>query len=141
MNDHRVREDCIRCHSLMDPLGFTLENFDSIGLWRTEDAGEKILATEVMYDGTKVEGPVGLRKWVLGYSDQYVRVATEKLLTYALGRGVEPEDMTIVRKIVSDASRSNYKFSSLVLGVAKSEPFRKNMKLLQSSTGTQKEGN
>jgi hypothetical protein len=144
MIDHRVREDCIRCHSLMDPLGFTLENFDSIGLWRTEDAGEKILATEVMYDGVKVEGPVGLRKWVLGYSDQYVRVAAEKLLTYALGRGVEPEDMTLVRKIVSDASRSNYKFSSLVLGVAKSEPFRKNMKLLQSSTetaGSRKEGN
>jgi hypothetical protein len=143
MLDHRVREDCIRCHALMDPIGFTLENFDAIGLWRTEDAGEKILASEVMYDGTKVEGPAGLRNWVLGYSDQYVRVATEKLLTYALGRGAEPEDMPLIRKIVKDASRNDYRFSSLVLGVVKSEPFRKNMKLQQTSigTGNRKEGN
>jgi hypothetical protein len=136
MIDHRVREDCIRCHALMDPIGFTLENFDAIGLWRTQDAGEQILATEVMYDGVKVEGPAGLRKWVLGYSDQYVRVATEKLLTYALGRGVEPQDMPLVRKIVRDSARNNYRFSSLVLGVAKSEPFRKNMKLQQTSIGS-----
>jgi hypothetical protein len=143
MLDHRVREDCIRCHALMDPIGFTLENFDAIGLWRTEDAGEKILASEEMYDGVKVEGPAGLRKWVLGYSDQYVRVATEKLLTYALGRGTEAQDMPLVRKIVRDAGRDNYRFSSLVLGVVKSEPFRKNMKLQQTSigTGNSKEGN
>jgi Protein of unknown function (DUF1592)/Protein of unknown function (DUF1588)/Protein of unknown function (DUF1585)/Protein of unknown function (DUF1587)/Protein of unknown function (DUF1595)/Planctomycete cytochrome C len=143
MLDHRVRQDCIQCHALMDPIGFTLENFDAIGLWRTEDAGEKILASEVMYDGTKVEGPAGLRNWVLGYSDQYVRVATEKMLTYALGRGAEPEDMPLIRKIVKDASRNNYRFSSLVLGVVKSEPFRKNMKLQQTSigTGSRKEGN
>jgi hypothetical protein len=143
MIDHRVREDCIRCHALMDPIGFTLENFDAIALWRTDDAGEKILASEVVYDGTKVEGPAGLRKWVLGYSDQYVRVATERLLTYALGRGVEAEDMPLVRKIVRDAARSNYSFSSLVLGVAKSEPFRKNMKLQTSmeTSASHKEGN
>jgi hypothetical protein len=143
MLDHRVRQDCIQCHSLMDPIGFTLENFDAIGLWRTEDAGERILASETMYDGVKVEGPAGLRKWVLGYSDQYVRVATEKLLTYALGRGVEPQDMPLIRKIVRDSARSNYRFSSLVLGVVKSEPFRKNMKIQQTSnqTGSSKEGN
>jgi hypothetical protein len=141
MLDHRVREDCIRCHSLMDPIGFTLENFDAIALWRTQDAGEKILGSEVMYDGTKVEGPVGLRKWLVGYSDQYVRVATEKLLTYALGRGVEAEDMPTVRKIVRDAARTKYSFSSLVLGVVKSEPFRKNMKVQQTSLGSQKEAN
>jgi hypothetical protein len=141
MLDHRVRQDCIRCHSLMDPIGFTLENFDAIGLWRTEDAGEKILGTEVLYDGTKVSGPAGLRQWVLGYKDQYVRVATEKLLTYALGRGVEPQDMPLVRKIVRDAGRTNYSFSSLVLGVAKSEPFRKNIKIQTTSIGSQKEGN
>jgi hypothetical protein len=143
MLDHRVRNDCIQCHALMDPIGFTLENFDAIGLWRTEDAGEKILASETMYDGEKVEGPAGLRKWVLGYSDQYVRVATEKLFTYALGRGAEPQDMPLIRKIVKDASRNNYRFSSLVLGVVKSEPFRKNMKLQQTSigTGSSKEGN
>ena len=144
MLDHRVREDCVRCHSLMDPIGFTLENFDAIGLWRTHDAGEEILATEVMYDGTEIKGPQGLRQWVLGYSDQYARVAVEKLLTYALGRGVEAEDMPLIRKIVHDAASTNYRFSSLVLGVAKSEPFRKNMKLQQSrleSASSQKEGN
>jgi hypothetical protein len=142
MLDHRVREDCIRCHALMDPLGFTLENFDAIGLWRTEDAGEKILASEEMYDGVKVEGPAGLKKWVLSYSDQYVRVATEKLLTYALGRGVESQDMPLIRKIVRDSARSNYRFSSLVLGVVRSEPFRKNMKLQQTSSQSgSKEGN
>jgi len=143
MLDHRVRQDCVQCHALMDPIGFTLENFDAIGLWRTEDAGEKILASETMYDGEKVEGPAGLRKWVLGYSDQYVRVATEKLLTYALGRGAQSEDMPLIRKIVKDASRNNYRFSSLVLGVVKSEPFRKNMKVQQTSIGTasSKEGN
>jgi hypothetical protein len=144
MLDHRVRRDCIQCHSLMDPIGFTLENFDAIGLWRTTDAGEKIAASETMYDGTKVEGPAGLRKWVVSYSDTYVRVATEKLLTYALGRGTQPEDMPLVRKIVRDASRNNYRFSSLVLGVVKSEPFRKNMKLQETSiqgTGRSKEGN
>jgi hypothetical protein len=142
MLDHRVREDCIRCHALMDPLGFTLENFDAIGLWRTEDAGEKILASEEMYDGVKVEGPAGLKKWVLSYSDQYVRVATERLLTYGLGRGVESQDMPLIRKIVRDSARSNYRFSSLVLGVVKSEPFRKNMKLQQTSIQSgSKEGN
>jgi len=143
MLDHRVRPDCIQCHALMDPIGFTLENFDAIGLWRTEDAGEKILASETMYDGEKVEGPAGLRKWVLGYSDQYVRVATEKLFIYALGRGAEAQDMPLIRKIVKDASRNNYRFSSLVLGVVKSEPFRKNMKVQQTSigTGSGKEGN
>src|SRR4029453_11139207 len=143
MLDHRVREDCIRCHALMDPIGFTLENFDAIGRWRTEDAGEKILASETMYDGEKVEGPAGLRKWVLGYSDQYVRVATEKLLTYALGRGAEPQDMPLVRKIARDAARNNNRFSALVLSVGQSQPFQRNMKVQETSVQTtgRKEGN
>ena len=144
MLDHRVREDCIRCHSLMDPIGFTLENFDAIGLWRTQDSGEPIRATETLYDGTKVEGPAGLRKWLLGYSDQFVEVAAEKLLTYGLGRGVEAEDMPLVRKISHDAARNNNKFSALVMGVVKSEPFRKNMKLQDTgiqNTSSKKEGN
>ena len=83
---------------LMDPIGFTLENFDAIALWRTQDAGEAIVGKEELYDGTIVEGPAGLRKWLLGYSDQFVRVTAEKMLTYALGRRLEPEDMPLVRK-------------------------------------------
>jgi hypothetical protein len=144
MLDHRVRADCITCHSLMDPIGFTMENFDGIGVWRTHDEGEFIAATETMYDGVKVEGPAGLRKWLLGYSDQYVRVAAEKLLTYALGRGLEAEDMPLVRKIAADAARSNNRFSALVLGVVQSQPFQRNMKMDETRTqsdNTRKEGN
>jgi mono/diheme cytochrome c family protein len=144
MLDHRVRQDCIQCHALMDPIGFTLENFDAIALWRTDDAGEPIKASETLYDGTKVEGPAGLRKWLVGYSDQFVSVAAEKLLTYALGRGLEPEDMPLVRKITRDAARNNNKFSALVMGVVKSEPFRKNMKIQETglkNTSSTKEGN
>jgi len=145
MLDHRVRQDCINCHSLMDPIGFTLENFDAIGLWRSkEDDGEAIPASETLYDGTKVQGPAGLRNWLLGYSDQFVEVATEKLLTYGLGRGVEPEDMPLVRKIAHDAARNGNRFSSLVMGVVKSEPFRKNMKIQETSiqnTDTKKGAN
>jgi hypothetical protein len=144
MLDHRVRRDCIQCHSLMDPIGFTLENFDAIALWRTTDAGETIAAKETLYDGTEVEGPAGLRKWLVGYSDQFVSVAAEKLLTYALGRGLEPEDMPLVRKITRDGARNNNKFSTLVMGVVKSEPFRKNMKIQETglkNTSSTKEGN
>jgi hypothetical protein len=144
MLDHRVRQDCIQCHSLMDPIGFTLENFDAIALWRTSDAGEEIKASETLYDGTKVEGPSGLRKWLVGYSDQFVSVAAEKLLTYALGRGLEPEDMPLVRKITREGARNNNRFSALVMGVVKSEPFRKNMKIQDTgikNTSSTKEGN
>lgn len=144
MMDHRVRQDCIQCHSLMDPIGFTLENFDAIALWRTSDAGEEIKASETLYDGTKVEGPAGLRKWLVGYSDQFVSVAAEKLLTYALGRGLEPEDMPLVRRISREGARNNNKFSALVMGVVKSEPFRKNMKIQETgiqNTSSTKEGN
>jgi hypothetical protein len=136
MLDHRkAGPACINCHRLMDPIGFTLENFDAIGLWRTQDQGETILGKETLYDGTPVDGPAGLRKWMLGYSDQFVRVASEKLLTYALGRRLDPEDMPLVRKIAKDAARNNNKFSSLVLSIAQSDAFQKNMLLRQ------KEGN
>ena len=144
MLEHRINEACVRCHSLMDPIGFTLENFDAIGLWRTEDSGEPIAASEILYDGTRVQGPVGLRNWLVGYSDQFVEVAAEKLMTYALGRGVEPEDMPLVRKIAREARLNNNKFSSLVLGVVKSDPFTKNMKLQETgipNPNPNKEGN
>jgi hypothetical protein len=142
MLDHRVRADCIQCHSLMDPIGFSLENFDGIGLWRTDDAGEPVKASETLYDGTKVQGPAGLRQWLVGYSDQFVEVVAEKLLTYALGRGVEYRDMPLVRSIARDAAGNGNHFSALVLGVVKSKPFQMNMKLQE--TGIQnkdKKGN
>jgi len=116
----------------MDPIGFALENFDGIATWRTEDEGNFINASVEIYDGTKINGPAGLRQAMLKYSPQFVRTATEKLLTYALGRGVEYYDMPLVRSIVRDAEKSNYRFSSLVLDIVKSEPFQMNMKIQSS---------
>jgi hypothetical protein len=142
MLDHRkAGPACINCHQLMDPIGFTLENFDAIALWRTQDAGETIVGKETLYDGTSVEGPSGLRSWLISYSDQFVRVSTEKLLTYALGRRLDPEDMPLVRKISKQAVVDNNKFSSLILGIVQSDAFQKNMLTTQTGIGKPKEGN
>ena len=128
MLEHRVCADCIQCHSLMDPIGFSLENFDGIGLWRSLDEGSPIDASAQVYDGTKISGPAGLRNWLATYRDQFAAVATEKLLTYALGRGVDYQDMPLVRAIARDAGRDGNRFSALVLGVVRSRPFQMNMK-------------
>jgi hypothetical protein len=129
MMEHRVRADCTQCHALMDPIGFSLENFDGIGLWRTHDEGIPVDAAGQVFDGTKIEGPAGLREWLAGYSDQIVQVVGEKLLTYALGRGLEYQDMPLVRSIARDAARLESRFSALVLGVVRSKPFQMNMKM------------
>jgi hypothetical protein len=128
MLDHRVRTDCAQCHQLMDPIGFTLENFDAIGLWRTLDESQAIDASSQTFDGTKIEGPAGLRSWLVSkYSNLFVEVATEKLLTYALGRGLEYQDMPLVRAIAR-GPHGDSRFSTLVLGVVKSQPFQMNTK-------------
>jgi hypothetical protein len=133
MVDHRVRADCIRCHRLMDPIGFTLENFDGIGLWRTKDEGTPIDNADTVYDGTKISGPQGLRQWIVdGYSDQFVEVAGEKLLTYALGRGVEYGDMPLVRSIARRTEKDGNRLSALVLAVVQSKAFQMNMKVKDS---------
>jgi hypothetical protein len=129
MEDHRVRPDCVTCHQLMDPIGFALEPFDAIGLMRTQDEGQPIDASADLFDRSRVEGPVELGQWLATrYDDQFVTVATEKLLTYALGRGVEYRDMPLVRAIAREAVKSNGRFSSLVTGVVKSAPFQMNTK-------------
>ncbi len=128
MLQHRVRQDCIQCHALMDPIGFSLENFDGIGVFRTDEDGTPVDASAKTYDGTTIDGPAGLRTWLLGYSDQFVEVVAEKLLTYALGRGVEYQDMPLVRSISHDAKRNDDHFSALVLGVVNSKPFQMNTK-------------
>ena len=128
MMEHRVRADCIQCHKLMDPIGFSLENFDGIGLWRSHDEGAPVDASAEVFDGTNITGPAGLRNWLATYHDQFVEVVAEKLLTYALGRGVEYQDMPLVRAIARDAGRNGNKFSALVLGVVRSKPFQMNMK-------------
>ena len=133
MLEHRVRRDCVQCHQLMDPIGFALENFDGIAMWRTLDEGNPIDANAQMYDGTMVSGPAGVRNWLMGYSDEFMQLAVEKLMTYGLGRGVEYQDMPLVRQITRDSIRQGNRFSALVLGVVKSQAFQMNMKMEATS--------
>jgi hypothetical protein len=125
MEQHRANPACAGCHKVLDPLGFALDNFDAVGAWRTlgED-GSPIDATGVLADGTKVNGPVDLRNALLSRPDVFVGTMTEKLMTYALGRGVEYYDMPAIRAIVHESARNDYRFSSLILGVVKSTPFQ-----------------
>jgi hypothetical protein len=126
MEQHRAKPACNACHGVMDPLGFSLENFDAIGEWRSRDryAGSAIDASGTLVDGTPVSGPVDLRKAVMKRPEQFVQTFTEKLMTYALGRTVEYYDMPVVRQIVRDAAKDNYRFSSIVSGIVKSAPFQ-----------------
>jgi hypothetical protein len=128
MEQHRANPVCASCHRMMDPIGFTLENFDGIGKWRTMQFAKKIDTSGQLTDGTNIDGVVGLRQALLRYSPQFVRTLTEKLLTYGLGRGVEYHEMPVVRSIIRDAGRSDYHFSSLVVGIVQSEPFQMNRK-------------
>jgi hypothetical protein len=128
MEAHRANPACAGCHKMMDPIGFAMENFDGIGKWRTKDAGQNVNASGQLTDGTKISGVVDLRNALLGYSPQFARTVTEKLLTYALGRGVEYQDMPVVRAIVREAAQKDYRFSALIDGIVKSEPFQMNRK-------------
>jgi hypothetical protein len=124
MERHRADPVCAGCHRLMDPLGFALENFDGIGQWRTAEDGARIDASGTLYNGVTVEGAVGLRQALVSHPDIFVGVMTEKMLTYALGRGLEYYDMPAVRKIVQDSRNRDFRFSSIVLGIVKSTPFQ-----------------
>src|SRR2546422_2329809 len=129
---HRKNEPCASCHKLFDPMGFALENFSADGSWRTKDGGDggvPIDASVELYDGQQVNGPSGLRNALMQYSPQFVRMVTEELMTYGLGRGVEYYDMPVIRSIARDASKNNYRFSSIVLGIVKSPPFQMRTKL------------
>ena len=127
MERHRDMEPCASCHRIMDPIGLALENFSADGQWRARDGaagGTPIEAEVELWDGTRVDGAVELREAVLRYSPQFMRMATEKLMTYALGRGVEYYDMPVIRAIVAGAARNDNRFSSLVLGIVTSAPFQ-----------------
>ena len=130
---HRANAVCASCHKVMDPIGLALENFDHIGKWRTQDGNTPIDATAQLVDGTKLDGPLALRRALLERSDVFATVATEKLLTYAAGRAVQYQDMPAVRTIVRDASRDRYRFSSLVLGIVRSTPFQMRTKAAQET--------
>ena len=125
MEQHRADPACASCHEVMDPLGFALENFDGIGRWRiTSEANTPIDASGVLPDGTQFEGPVGLRGLLVSRRQQFVMTVTERLLTYALGRGVENYDAPAVRKIIQEAAPSDYRWSSIIMGIVKSVPFQ-----------------
>lgn len=121
---HRANAVCASCHARMDPLGLSLENFDAIGEWRTMDRGHAIDASGVLLDGTKVDGPKQLRQALLAQKQQFVRTVTAKLLTYALGRGLEYYDAPAVRAIDRAAEADDYRWSSIILGVVNSVPFQ-----------------
>jgi mono/diheme cytochrome c family protein len=123
MEMHRKNPVCASCHQSMDPLGFALENFDGIGMWRTTDSGQAIDASGTLPDGKAFSGPGELRKLLLNHQDQFVQTLTRKLMTYALGRGVEYSDGPAVRRIARDAA-PDYRWSSIVLGIVKSVPFQ-----------------
>jgi hypothetical protein len=124
MSAHRANPVCASCHRVMDPIGLALENFDATGAWRSKDGEAPIDASDTLADGTKVDGPVALRQALLREPDRFVATLTEKLMTYGLGRGLDYHDMPAVRTIVRDAAASDYRMSSIVLGIVKSVPFQ-----------------
>jgi hypothetical protein len=124
LEQHRANAACAACHKLMDPIGLTLENFDNTGKWRTLDGKTPIDASGRLTDGTALTGPASLRQALLSRKDVFVTVFAEKLLTYATGRAMRPQDMPAVRAIVRGTAKDNYRFSSLVLGVVNSPQFQ-----------------
>jgi hypothetical protein len=139
MEEHRANPVCANCHALMDPIGLSLENFDAIGAWRTRDGssvtalGTPIDASGRLMDGTRVDGVVTLRSALLKDPEIFVGTLTEKLLIYALGRGLGYYDMPSVRAIVRDSAKQNYRFSSLIQGIVRSTPFQKRITELKSA--------
>ena len=127
---HCARPPC--CDTYLDELGFALENFDAIGEWRDVDAaGSPIDASAKLPDGTAFKGAVELRKVLLNHSDDFLTSLTEKLLTYALGRGLEAADAPAIRRIKREAARAHYSFSSLIQGIVTSTPFQMRMESSQ----------
>ncbi|HWF06861.1 MAG TPA: DUF1592 domain-containing protein [Bryobacteraceae bacterium] len=124
LEEHRKNPACATCHRVMDPLGFSLDNFDAVGQWRSKEAGLPIDASGQLADGTKITGVIDLRKALLAHPERFVGTMTEKLMTYALGRGLEYYDMPVVRGITRDAARNDYRFSSIVMGIVNSTPFQ-----------------
>jgi hypothetical protein len=125
LEKHRGNPVCASCHAQMDPLGFALENFDAVGRWRTTDDGNtRIDASGIMPDGTKFDGPAELRQALAGRRDEFARTVIEKMLVYALGRGLEYYDMPTVRRIQRDAAAADYRWSSLIQAIAQSTPFQ-----------------
>lgn len=125
MEQHRTNPTCASCHSRMDPIGFGLENFDAVGKWRTNDGESSIDPSGVLPDGAKFAGPGELKQIMLNRKNDFVRCLSEKLMTYALGRGISRTDKCTIDSMVQTAAKNNYKFSALVTAIVLSDPFRK----------------
>ncbi len=121
---HRVNAACAGCHQLMDPVGFALENYDAVGRWRTFEGGKPIDVSGGLPDGSEFDGVAGLQRALLSRPKIFTGVLAERLLTYALGRGVEHYDAPAVRKIVRAAQAEDFRFSSLIIGITSSTPFQ-----------------
>ena len=126
MEQHRANAACASCHKMMDPMGFAMENFDAIGRYRTMDGPYKLNFTGQLVDGGKFDGTAQLRQQLMRYSPRFVESLTERLLVYALGRGIEPVDIPVARGVVARASLKQNRFSELILGIVESQPFQMN---------------
>jgi hypothetical protein len=124
MAAHRANPPCAGCHKLMDPVGFALENYDAVGRWRSSENGTPVDSAGGLPDGSSFDGVDGLKKALLSRPEMFVSTTTEKMMTYALGRGVEDFDAPAVRRIVREANDHDYRFSALVLGIVNSVPFQ-----------------
>ena len=124
MEQHRQNPSCAVCHVRMDPLGFSLENFDAIGRWRTKSGGMPVDASAVFADGTPIDGIKGLRAFLLKNQDSYIHNFVSKLFTYGLGRQVDYRDQPAIRQIIRDAAASGYRWSSIIHGIVSSTPFQ-----------------
>lgn len=123
MEMHRANPVCASCHNKMDPLGFSLENYDAVGAWRTSFAGKPIDASAVLPDGTKFEGPAGLQNILMSRKEQFIEALTERMMTYGLGRGVEYYDMPAIREVRDRARRDDYRMNAIIMGIVQSVPF------------------
>jgi hypothetical protein len=123
MQEHRKNPACASCHQRMDPLGFSLENFDAIGKWRTVSDSEPVDAAAVLPDGTQFQGLNGLRTLLASHPDEFVRTLTEKMLSYSIGRVLESYDLPAVRQIARETAMHEYRWSSLIAAIVRSTPF------------------
>jgi hypothetical protein len=123
MEMHRSNPVCASCHTKMDPFGFSLENYNAIGAWRASDAGKFLDVSAVLPDGTKFDGPKGLQDVLLTRKDQFVEAFTERLMTYALSRGIEAYDMPAVRAVRYAAVKDDYRMQAIIMGIVQSVPF------------------
>jgi hypothetical protein len=120
---HRKNAGCAVCHVRMDPLGFSLENFDALGRWRTVSDGSPIDASASLPDGSRFDGVIGLRALLVSHQEDFVRTFTNRLLVYAIGRGTEYYDWPAIRKVVREAEGDDYRWSAIIMGIVRSVPF------------------